>query len=170
VHRVHLSSMPPYLSSYLRFGPPSRHRSFTVPRLVPRTALFNDSTIYRGIRLWNYLPPIAKQIQSIFLFKREAERYRGVLVELSRPPTLILYPYTIDSRHVFCVSFCSAKHIVASGLELLNFKMNNFSGKAKNNLEHLFYNLNDIKVLFYVHLMSDGQSNDSIGEKIVKKL
>jgi hypothetical protein len=85
IHRIHLSSMPPYLSSYLRFGPSSRHRTFVVPRPVPRTSLRNDSTIYRGIRLWNYLPSIAKQSRSISLFKREAERYLGELAELSRP-------------------------------------------------------------------------------------
>jgi hypothetical protein len=83
-HRIHLSSMPPYLSSNLRFGPAFRYRTFIVPRPVPRTSLRNDSTIYRGIRLCNYLPSIAKQSRSTSLFKREAERYLGELVELSR--------------------------------------------------------------------------------------
>jgi hypothetical protein len=37
-----------------------------------------------------------------------------------------------------------SKPSVASGLELLNFKLTNFSGKTKNNLEHLFHNISYI--------------------------
>jgi hypothetical protein len=51
VHSVSLSARPAYLSSYLRTGSTLRQRFFLAPRPIPSTALRNDSTIYRGIRL-----------------------------------------------------------------------------------------------------------------------
>jgi retron-type reverse transcriptase len=85
IHRISLYSAPPYLSAYLRFGPSPRHRLFVMPTPVPRTSLRGDSTVYRGLRLWNFLPPAAKQCRSIESFKREAGRFLGELAELSRP-------------------------------------------------------------------------------------
>jgi hypothetical protein len=56
IHRIHLSASPPYLAALLRFDSLARHRQFVAPRPTPTTSKRSDSTIYRGIRLWNFLP------------------------------------------------------------------------------------------------------------------
>jgi hypothetical protein len=55
---------PSYLGSILRFGPSARHRFFTTPSPTPSTALRNNSTLYRGIRLWNSLPSTVRTFRS----------------------------------------------------------------------------------------------------------
>jgi hypothetical protein len=82
--RTHLYSAPAYLSSYLNFGLIPRHRLFSAPEPIPSTSLRNDSTIYRGIRLWNTLPAAAKESRSIIQFKREAGKYLGELAAARR--------------------------------------------------------------------------------------
>ena len=84
IHRVYLLSAPVYLSSYLNLGISSRHRLFSAPGPIPRTSLRNDSTIYRGIRLWNFLPAAAKESRTISSFKKEAERYLSGLSAADR--------------------------------------------------------------------------------------
>jgi hypothetical protein len=81
IHRVHLSSVPAYLGSHLRLGSSLRHRLFVAPGPTPITSMRNNSTIFRGIRLWNCLPAIAKESRSISRFKREAEQFLVGLAE-----------------------------------------------------------------------------------------
>jgi hypothetical protein len=45
-----------------------------VPRLALSTSLRGDSTVYRGIRLWNVLPSAANSCRGMSMFKREARR------------------------------------------------------------------------------------------------
>jgi hypothetical protein len=47
----------------------------TVPRMAPSTSLRGDSTVYRGIRLWNVLPSAAKSGRGMSMFRRKAEQF-----------------------------------------------------------------------------------------------
>jgi hypothetical protein len=54
-------------------------------RLAPSTAsLRGDSTVYRGIRLWNVLPSVAKSGRGISIFRQEAEQFLSVSEESLR--------------------------------------------------------------------------------------
>jgi hypothetical protein len=75
IHKIGLVGAPSYLSSLLVLGRSSRHRFITVPRPAPSTSLRGDSTVYRGIRLWNVLPSAAKSCRGMSMFKREAGQF-----------------------------------------------------------------------------------------------
>jgi hypothetical protein len=75
IHRIFLGPTPVYLSSYLRFGPSPRLRFFITPSPVPSTSLRGNSTIYRGIRLWNSLPSTVKSHRNISRFQAEVRRH-----------------------------------------------------------------------------------------------
>jgi hypothetical protein len=77
MHSVHIGPAPSYLAAMLRFGPFARHRFFTAPSPTPSTALRNNSTLYRGIRLWNSLPSPVKTFRSrnLTAFKQEVVRF-----------------------------------------------------------------------------------------------
>jgi hypothetical protein len=53
INKIGLVGALSYLSSLLVLGRFSRHRLITVQRPAPSTSLRGDSTVYRGIRLWN---------------------------------------------------------------------------------------------------------------------
>jgi hypothetical protein len=86
VHRVPLSFMPPYLSSYLRFGPSPRHWSFTEC----------------GFEISCHLLPVAKQMRSIFLSQKRGRAvscqiFRALLSPTTTVPSDILE--ILDSYH-----------------------------------------------------------------------
>jgi hypothetical protein len=56
IHKIVIVGAPDYLNSRLVFGRSPRHRFLVIPNPVPFTSLRGDSTLYRGIRLWNVLP------------------------------------------------------------------------------------------------------------------
>jgi hypothetical protein len=82
--KIGLVAAPSYLSSLLVLGRSSRHRFITVPRPAPSTRLRGDSTVYRGIRLWNVLPAAAKFCRGMSMFKRETGQFLSVPEASSR--------------------------------------------------------------------------------------
>jgi hypothetical protein len=55
-------------------------------RPAPSTAsLCDDSTIYRGIRLWNVLPSAAKSGRGMSIFRQEAGQFLSASSHIHRP-------------------------------------------------------------------------------------
>jgi hypothetical protein len=93
IHKIGLVGAPSYLSSLLVLGRSSRHMFITVPRPDPSTSLRGDSTVYRGIRLWNVLPSVAKSCRGMSMFRRQA----GQLLSASEASSRIYRPHQLFS-------------------------------------------------------------------------
>jgi hypothetical protein len=75
IHRISLVGAPSYLCSLLVLGRSSRHRFITVSCPALSTSLRGESTVYRGIRLWNVLPSAAKSCRGMSVFRQEVGQF-----------------------------------------------------------------------------------------------
>jgi hypothetical protein len=75
IHKIGLVGASSYFSSLLVLGRSKRQRFITMPCSDPSFILRGDSTVYRGLQLWNELPSTAKSCRGMSMFWREAGQF-----------------------------------------------------------------------------------------------